>query len=657
MFVTTHGGSSVTCGWPSRGLAGEPHSTSTFRSNDLGFQIPPTPPVCKPVPGGGVAAAAKAAAEEEDPSLTRAYESHVLQGFLGQLDSGNDSVWAARMVRAADGYAVGTAIHAATGEEEGFLAHVADSGRVKATLPLVQGTLHMTCPRALLVKRAGITATATAGAPGTTCCLCCHDDCAQCPNVTSALATTVVVVGNGVDVGLDPVLEDVVVAVVRVAGNCMRILSMTLGCGVAWEGTGPARYYDLAWSPFDSGMAFVCGDAPVVASDGLSTVRVAMVALVCIGTGAAVTTLTLPSAAPSTAVSLGVAMSLLAIGVNVEEGGTALLWSVSPAAGEAPFVSVAPYPNPYATQYNDPTTSRLRLPPSVAAVQVTRVVVHTCGGIMVVGRGTVPQPSLFPATVTVVYAFDGATVPLTSFGDLGALVWWPPGSSPSAAVPTDALLMPDGALLITGNASQPGPNAFVHGPACALPYLATTQAAASPQPFVLQVQSCASRAWCCCCCDGTLAPVVRCLLQDLPGCSFARVAAALCTTSPKAFHVVGDVFPHGCGTGAQAAGVLHALVAYTCPRVRVMNAHWTPYCCGGGGGTLCPDDGGPARVDYVCGPSGCASALVVSGPVTVGSLCAGDPEPLPIPGSLVFDPAQGAFLGFDGTAWRKLSWA
>ncbi len=628
MFAATSGGTSSTCGFR-RGL--EAGGGSTFRGNALGFQVHAAGPCVRTPPPAPPAPALLAA--DTGPGPRKAYECSALHGFLGQLDVGLGETWAARLVRARHGYGIGAAVLASTGVQEGFLVFLSDSDQVLATMPLIAPqedgtTIHLRQPRALLVQD-------TLGGFG---------DVGNIPAV-------VTIVGNGVLVDSDGVtvlLSDVVLATVRVSGCILCAPTMLIGNGVTWS-TDPdapaATYYDLCPAPCEPGMVYVCGSAPFT---GSATSAAAMVALVDTSTGVAIQYLVLSSVPGSVAVSLGMSFALLAMGVNVGSGGSAdaLVWSTTPAAETTPFASVAPFPSPYNTQYNSTSTSRLRRPSNTLTMTIVRVITHTCGGIMVVARAGLGASPVIPTQVLALYAFDSSTAPITSFGDQGILVWYvPDAGTTSTTQPTDALLASDGSLVVVGNAFPAGTASFVYN--ATLPYLTTPAPGVGvpPRPFALQVKSC-TRAWCCCCCDGTLPPVLQPLVSNLPGCAYARLVSAAFFTSPLCLHMVGDVFPHGCGVPAQAAGVLHALVSLTCPP-RVLNAAAVGLPPGASSGLV--------RVDTVCGATG-RSTLLVSGPVVVGSICSGDEDALPIPGSILFDPYAQAFIGYDGTQWRQIAW-
>lgn len=670
MFLGTHGGSTLTCAprcGTRCGLA--PGPSSAFQGNDFGLQVHPTARVATvhaaQAAASAAATAAAASAASAAPAAPRSYEASTLFGFMGQLDDGASGVWDARTVRARDGFAIGRAVHAASGQEEGFLTQVHPAADATAVLPTTVlvcpqadgTTIHLLFPRALLVRRAG--GSGGYGSGG-----CCSGGCSGCgdgacgagataPCMPEAvLGTVVVVAGNGSLVAADGtttlLADEVVIGTVPV--NACGVAGpprLFIGNGAVWGAADDCTYHDMQWCPYQDGAVYVCGSAGPAAA----------VALVSLQTGLGLAGTVLPGVAAAVGVSLALANGLLSVGVNVGEGSTAdaLVWSLVPASGQAPFASVAPYPLALNTQYNAAATGRLRRPDHATALVIIKVLAHTCGGLVVVARATMDAGSGTPSQVAAMYGFDGSTAPLGTFGPSGVMVWWAPdGGTTASTQPTDALLGPDGGLIVVGNAFPPAQQAAP----LQFQYDTTTQltttppVGAPPRPWALQVCACAP-SWACCCCDGAVAPGVRCLVRDLPGCSFARLVNCVYLSNPRCMHLVGDVFPHGCGAPAQAAQVLNAVVG-TCP-ARVLNAG--PAVPWATGVAPPPADGGPMRVDYACG-AGAYSTLVVAGPVVVGAPCASNPQtPLPIPGSLMFNPATRAFMGYDGTAWRDLAWA
>jgi hypothetical protein len=554
--------------------------------------------------------------------------------------------WRLRLQRSQDHYGIGTAVQASTGQGEGFLAFLSDADQVLATRPLIcnqaDGTsIHLYLPYALAVRRPG---------PGLRLPEAACDTCAAASSCapTAALCTTVVVVGSGSLLAADGTTvllqNQAIIGTVVVSGCVMEEPTLFLGLGDVW-GAAPSvsGYTDLVWSPYENNVVFVCGYAnsptpPYTAHAGVASVDVT--------TGTALQGLLLSDVATTT---FGVSIvnappGLVTIGVNdfAPDANDALLWTVTAVTGGAPFASVAPFPSVLNTQYNDPSTSRLRRPDHATALKIIRVVAHVCNGIMVVACATMDAGGGTPSKVLVVYAFDGATSPIASFGTLGALTWWvPDGGTTSSTQPTDAVLVPDGGLVVVGNAFPSGTENFDGFPVSA------RGVGVPPRPFAVQVKSCSS-AWCCCCCGGGAPPNVALLVSDLPGCAYARFATSAFLSNPKCLHITGDVFPHGCGVPAQQAGVLHAIVSLACPVRVVNNGPCAGYCR--------PKDGGPARIDYACASN--VSTLIVAGPVVVGSVCpdAGTSSALPIPGSLMFDPVARKFLGYDGTSWLPLAW-
>jgi hypothetical protein len=638
-------------------------TAGSFKGNALGFAQHPAPCATAPLRPGATGAPGTVCTccgtggcdgACGDCCVPAAYETPVLCGYLGALAPPED-VLQARLVRAATApsgytYAVGTAVSAATGVLEGVLTVLAPGGTsgggpvpvlttVALVSPAAEGYLtRLSAPRAIVARGPGLVTIVGTG-----------------ELVTATSPFTVVLA------------HQPVIAHVPVGGAVLGAPQCILGNGTTtftYE-----DYYDVAVNPCDPcGSLYVCGTG-FTSTDPNSNFAVAR-RIGLNGVAAATSVLSgLASFYNGTGVSLAVTpnLGLVTVGVNGNDGGLpalgrATLWSL--AVGSLDPVAPAPAPGgaPVNTQYNDQVTGLLRVPAPLTEAVIVRVVAAASGALYVVARAGLQPTAYAPSRIVAVWAFDGATAPDAGFGDGGVFTWaLADGGATAASLPTDALLVGDGGatLLVAGNSFPAGTGLVDYDPT--LIHLNADDVGLQPGPFVLSLGlgcpgsgcstsstglSCAAAA-----CPPSCRPTVAVVVSSLPGCADARLGAALAPVGPLAARLVGDVFRR-VGCPAQPAGVLDVMLALTCP-ARVTNA-------GAGAWVSCtnpcaaPPDGGPARVDY-CPPG--QSTLVVAGPIVIGGTC-GEPAgttPLPIPGTLYFDAAEGRFYGYDGTAFRALA--
>jgi hypothetical protein len=551
-----------------------------------------------------------------------ALEAATLFGFIGDLGGGN--VIPARVARATANYACGTAVQTSTGTPVGFLAYVSDSDAVLATQALVQAqpsgnTLVMDEARALVVRFV----------PG--------------------CGTTVTVVGTGsmFNTASGDVLasRQPMLAHVAVAGCVLGGPQLFMGNGDTQFVNG--GYYDVALDPTTGGTAlYVCGYG-TQGPEGPGEPRVPVAYYVNLE-GAALSSAALQGPGLNgVAVSLAALTCLLNVGVNLDAAPSgpatgALVWSLALTV----LTSVAPVPMPQGTQYNDATTGTLRSDGSFADVVIVRLLADAAGRLFVVGR--VNQGGPLAARALAVFAFDADTAPWVSFGALGIVTWAVTGTTAVASDPTDATLLPDGSLVVCGNA-YPSSGGLLFSYDSTLPFLSTPPDQGIPSPFaVLLATGCPGGPQC----SAPTEPALQILFTSLPGCAQGRLLTAVFAGNPKCLHFVGDVMAH-LTCPAQPAGVLHAIAALACP-VRLLNANPAGGAAAWAAGLgPAPVDGGPLRVDYCCGGR---STLMVAGPVVIGGSCEDPGQPLlPIPGTLSYDSATDRFLvcTADGT-WRAL---
>ena len=656
------GGTGVVCG-PIPGLSRT--LTTTFAADGLGFGRHPkwavgAPAAAAPSPGCCSGSVCSGGPLPGPPCTSAAgYEAG---GTLFQVMSDPSAPVAAedgavivqgRLVRTEGAYGIGAGFSTMTGDPVGFLAWLGTEGvgpppapgvgavggpplpTVVLQSPLADGQVaQLLYPRALAVR-------------------------ATLP------ALQVTVAGSGV-------IADAVTGVVLQAGVPMLALVPVCGCAlgtpVVLAGNGDPTlatqaYYDLAANPCDGGASwYVCGTGQPFGDEG--TPAVAFVALVNGSTGQALQTAfldldgaTFPDAV---AVSLVVGSGLVTAAVNVPTPpettlSPALLWSLAPGT----LASLAPWPTPGLTQYNDLATLRVAPPVQVSLLTAVRVRLDAAGRLFLVGRGVVAAPAApgtglgLPAECLVVVFFAADTSP---DGTLGALAWGvPDGGLTTVTQPTDVALLPDATLVIVGNAFQsggPGSGAVLYD--TTLPFLNVPEVVlgqgAPGGPWCLAVPTRCPRL-----CPvpggntGQVQPAVILLFQALAGCADVRLANALSVVNPRCVQVYGDVDTH-ITSPAQPGAVLDVVLSLGCNPV-VQNAG--PVCCTGKPwGSACPTDGGPLRVDYCCnGPS----TLAVAGPLVLGFLD-GPPEPV-VPGTVWYNGTLGRMQAYDNTGTvRTIDW-
>jgi hypothetical protein len=630
------GGTGVTCGRVA-GLTANP--ATAFTADCLGFsKHPGTPmfPCGRPATGQGqgqgqCCGGPESACLPAPCPLPAAYEAGSLFQFTspGLPTAG---VVQARVVRAQAGYAVGTATNVTTGLSSGLLTWV---GLGANPDPGVRPTVLLEFP----------------SPQGSTFAL-------QFPRALAVFPDVVVVVGSGrvSNTATGTLIADrqPMLAVVPASGCALGSPTMCAGNGAFSSGSpqflGGMEYYDVLPNPCDRGATlYVCG----VGYESEMSQPLPVVLLVG-WDGMALAAASFPSSA--VAVSIALTECLVSVAINKPApSGTAAqvsIWSLVPGT----LASVAPVPLLSGTQYNDPLSGIVRLPPVVTSLVAVRLVAGPQGTLFLVGRGTTTTSGSLaaglPPVCLVILAFSADTTPNTTYGEFGAITWGvPDGGATASTQPTDACLQADGSLAIGGNAFVAGTSTVVYP---SLPHLTTasvdvgTGAADGAGPWLLTVgnpcgvavNSCAVPARSGTCGVSQVWPAAQCLVWGLGGCKDLRLLNATMVARPGVLAGVGDVFGH-LGCAAQPAGLLDVVVTTTTCPPRLLNAR--PLCTSGPcWGSCAPLDGGPLRVDYCCGEG---SALAVAGPIT---LCGQTAPPVPVvAGTLWFNAATNQFQAYD----------
>lgn len=650
------GGVGVTCGR----LGGLSRNPSTaFAADGLGFSKHPLPVVAAPVPvpgGCGAGAATSccagtpcAPAVPSPPCADAAgYEQGGALFQVMTAPAPPAQVVQGRLVRTVGSYGVGAGCSSASGAPVGFLAWLGPEGVgppagsalptvvLQMDLPGGGQVAYMRSPRALAVS-----VRPAAGAGG----------------------RVVTIVGSGVVVntvtGVTVLDNQPMMAVVPVCGCALGTPVLLVGNGDDTFAALGSAYYDLAANPCDGGATwYVCGMGLLPGQE--ATISVAFVALVdgSSGTALALTALdpdglSFPS---SVAVSVAVSSCLVNAAVNdySVDASPALIWSLAPGT----LAPLAPWPMVAMTQYNDPTTLRVKPPVQAQALEAVRLLQDASGRAFLVCRaavGGVAASGLgLPSQCLVVLFFASDTSPDAA---MGALAWGVPDAGATAAtIPTDAALLPDGTLAIVGNAFQGGGAWEVRYDAT-LQFASVSGVALGPGtaggPWAILVPT-----WCGRPCatvstnttlDALTQPGVQVLLFNLGGCADVRLANAVSVASTRCIQVFGDVLVHA-DSPAQPAVVLDIVVLLACQPLLQNGA--TTCCVNKPWGSACPQDGGPLRVDYCCGGP---STLAVSGPIVLGFTSA--PSPL-VPGTLWYNGDIGRFQAYDNNGdVQTLAWA
>ncbi len=297
-------------------------------------------------------------------------------------------------------------------------------------------------------------------------------------------------------------------------------------------------------------------------------------------------------------------------------------------------------------QYNDPATQTLRTSMGVALQWGIQLACRENGTLFALVRGFLESTSAdMPSEVTMVYQFTPDTNPAVGFGVSGIVVWWDPSVGPS--IPSALRLSEYGEeVYVVGNSfsrlDYGSGNSLVISPNVLSDLFSflrifiprsesnPVELAAYPVPFVIRIAET----------NGCVGLVLR-GSPNCP-CSDFQFAVDVCFTSPKVLLVSGMVAKDLLATPAIVSGLLTMVVSLHTNPARVLNC--TPitvnilngYC------------NGIVGINNPCAPT---TALQIQGPVVVGN----SSNPPLIPGTIRFQ--DGQLLVYNGAIWQPLAYA
>jgi hypothetical protein len=500
-------------------------------------------------------------------------------------------------------FSIGVALREETWEVEGFLSQtLATNDQPVAAIPLdyasTTGYCQMTCPRGLAL-----------------------------------INNELIVVGDGIITfaeGGD--VSDPLPTVARICPGSCKVLYMQVGNGV-FNPVDSESYCDAQEDPCTPNGVLVCGWINVDGTPQASFRRLNPVTLLPeLIPGTALAYTLLPDtevAAPTKGVTLAVSTVLNMILIGVQTATTSLIWPLK--------LDGVPLPLAPVTSFNDPVTNRLRLFAGTISVTIIKILISLCGEAYAVGYATGdPYSPTTPAKSLVVYAFTDDTDPHLSFGVDGIANWSDAYSV--ATRPNDAVLDPDGRVVVTGNgfANEGSGDSAVALTVPCLSWLTVLVQpdgvnpevlTAPPVPFVVRFS-----------CAGCPCVLLRGVGDHTDAAQFTWASAFVFTALGLKGVVTGDVATSAL-LPAQPALTMVLQTAVSGCNARIQNCGLTPVP------VIHTSCQGVVEVDARVAPT----TLIVNGPVVVGDVGNNAPEPT-LPGAIRYH--QGVFQGYDGVAWR-----